>query len=200
VNLAEKSATVVDEIVERELAAYWLQPGERLLIGLPQVHGHVCLRLGTERHLPHKPTRQLPEVSGPARWPLPAADVLDEDWTDDPTIAYYAVARHAGEYAAQVADHCASSLGEARLTLTDRRFALVYATKRLAQAAGETATFITFEETGPEVVREVSAVLGGRSFPPKPVLRFGFEDGSVLYIRDVLASMKAARASSRRVP
>ncbi|MEC3975678.1 hypothetical protein [Amycolatopsis sp. H20-H5] len=197
-NLAEKTATEVDEIVERELTQFWLQPGERLLLGLSQVHGHVSLRLGEVRHLPHVPARELPEVSGPARWPVPSADLPDEDWTDDPALAYHAVAQTPDQFAVRVADHCASSLGEARLTLTDRRFALVYATKRLAKPAEGAGPFTTFEEHRADVVRGVDSMLGGRSFPPKTLLRFTFADGSALHLHDVLAPMKAARALTRR--
>lgn len=190
-------AKSVDEIVERELHQFWLGPGERLIIGCPPAHGYVGLLLDGELTLPYEPSRETPAVTGKTRWPLPASEVLEADWTDDPTIAYWAVARTADQTAARLADHLAGGKGEARLTLSDRRLAVVYPAKML-EGEDPAQPFRTFEEMPSGVVRSVSALYLGRSFPPRPVLQFVFTDGSVVCQRDMLAVTKADRARSRR--
>ncbi|KFZ83279.1 hypothetical protein ED92_05085 [Amycolatopsis sp. MJM2582] len=190
-------AKSVDEIVERELHRFWLAPGERLIIGCPPAHGYVGLVLDGELTLPYSASRETPAVTGKTRWPLPASDVLQGDWTDDPTIAYWVVARTADQTAVRLADHLAGGKGEARLTLSDRRLAVVYPA-RLLEGEDPAQPFRTFEEMPSGVVRSVSALYLGRSFPPRPVLQFVFADGSVVYQRDMLAVTKADRARSRR--
>ncbi|MBE1581072.1 hypothetical protein ACFORH_25150 [Amycolatopsis roodepoortensis] len=190
-------AKSVDEIVERELHQFWLAPGERLVIGCPPAHGYTGLLLDGKLSLPYEPSRETPAVTGKTRWPLPASDVLEGDWTDDPTIAYWAVARTADQTAARLADHLAGGKGEARLTLSDRRLAVVYPAKML-EGEDPAQPFRTFEEMPSGVVRSVSALYVGRSFPPRPVLQFIFADGSVVCQRDMLAVTKADRARSRR--
>ncbi|WP_410601759.1 hypothetical protein [Amycolatopsis sp. lyj-90] len=191
-------AESVDEVVERELHQYWLAPGERLIIGCPPAHGYVGLLLDGELALPYAPARETPAVTGKPRWPLPAPDVLEADWTDDPTIAYWAVARSADQTAVRIADHLAGGHGEARLTLSDRRLAVVYPAKMLEGEDPAAQPFRTFEEMPSGVVRSVSAQYVGRSFPARPVLRFVFADGSAVHQRDLLAVTKATRADSRR--
>jgi hypothetical protein len=115
-DLRIKAETEVDKLVERELTEFWLQPGERLLLGCPPIRGHVGVRLGAERRLPHVPLGDVPRTGlGPSRWPLPANGVHDEDWADDPTVAYWVNAQRPGQFAVRLADHFAASLGEARL-------------------------------------------------------------------------------------
>lgn len=189
-------ARSVDEIVERELHQFWLAPGERLIIGCPPAHGYVGFLLDGKLTLPFSPTRETPAVTGKPRWPLPAEDVLEADWTDDPTIAYWVVARTADQTAARLADHLAGGHGEARLTLSDRRLAVVYPA-RMLEGEDPAQPFRTFDEMPSGVVRSVSALYLGRSFPARPVLQFAFADGSVIYQRDMLAVTKADRAHSR---
>ncbi|MBB5854356.1 hypothetical protein ACFQ05_13680 [Amycolatopsis umgeniensis] len=191
------TAKTVDEIVERELHQFWLAPGERLIIGCPPAHGYVGLLLDGKLTLPYEAARETPAVTGKSRWPLPAPDVLEGDWTDDPTIAYWAVARTADQTAARIADHLAGGRGEARLTLSDRRLAVVYPAKML-EGEDPAQPFRTFDEMPSGIVRSVSAQYLGRSFPARPVLRFVFADGSMVFQRDMLAVTKAARAESRR--
>ncbi|MEV6910290.1 hypothetical protein [Amycolatopsis sp. NPDC051071] len=190
------TAKTVDEIVERELHQFWLAPGERLIIGCPPAYGHVGLLLDGKLSLPYSPTRKTPAVTGKPRWPLPAPDVLEGDWTDDPTIACWVVARTTDQTAARLADHLAGGHGEARLTLSDRRLAVVYPA-RMLEGEDPAQPFRTCEEMPSSVVRSVSALYPGRSFPARPVLQFSFADGSVVCQRDMLAVKKAARASSR---
>ncbi|MFK0246750.1 hypothetical protein ACIQUM_18785 [Amycolatopsis azurea] len=190
-------AKSVDEIVERELHQFWLAPGERLIVGCPPAHGYVGLLLDGKLTLPYEPARETPVVTGKTRWPLPAPDVLEGDWTDDPTIAYWVVARTADQTAARLADHLAGGKGEARLTLSDRRLAVVYPAK-LLEGEDPAQPFRTFEEMPSGVVRSVTALYLGRSFPARPVLQFVFADGSVVYQRDLLAVTRADRARSRR--
>ncbi|AGM02821.1 hypothetical protein [Amycolatopsis keratiniphila] len=190
-------AKSVDEIVEKELHQFWLAPGERLIIGCPPAHGYVGLVLDGELTLPYSAARETPAVTGKTRWPLPASDVLEGDWTDDPTIAYWVVARTADQTAVRLADHLAGGKGEARLTLSDRRLAVVYPA-RLLEGEDPAQPFRTFEEMPSGVVRSVSALYLGRSFPPRPVLQFVFADGSMICQRDMLAVTKADRARSRR--
>ncbi|EMD30113.1 hypothetical protein [Amycolatopsis azurea] len=191
------TAKTVDEIVERELHQFWLAPGERLIVGCPPAHGYVGLLLDGKLTLPYEPSRETPVVTGKTRWPLPAPDVLEGDWTDDPTIAYWVVARTADQTAARLADHLAGGKGEARLTLSDRRLAVVYPAK-LLEGEDPAQPFRTFDEMPSGVVRSVTALYLGRSFPARPVLQFVFADGSVVYQRDLLAVTRADRAHSRR--
>ncbi|MFC3449459.1 hypothetical protein [Amycolatopsis speibonae] len=191
------TAKTVDEIVERELHQFWLAPGERLIVGCPPAHGYVGLLLDGELTLPYAPSRETPAVTGKTRWPLPAPDVLQGDWTDDPTIAYWAVARSADQTAVRLADHLAGGHGEARLTLSDRRLAVVYPAK-LLDGEDPARPFRTFDEMPSGVVRSVTAQYLGRSFPARPVLQFVFADGSIVYQRDLLAVTRADRAHSRR--
>ncbi|WP_340685887.1 hypothetical protein LCL61_05805 [Amycolatopsis coloradensis] len=191
------TAKTVDEIVERELHQFWLAPGERLIIGCPPAHGYVGMLLDGKLTMPYSPSRETPTVTGKTRWPLPASDVLEGDWTDDPTIAYWVVTRTADQTAARLADHLAGGKGEARLTLSDRRLAVVYPA-RMLEGEDPAQPFRTFEEMPPGVVRSVSALYLGRSFPARPVLQFVFADGSVVCQRDMLAVTKADRARSRR--
>lgn len=194
-NLEVTTATKVDKIIERELGGHWLRRGEVLRLGCAPYHAHVALRLGGVRHAPYVPSRQLPKVTGgPGRWPLPG-DVADEDWTDDPALGYWATADDADQVAVRLADHFAGSAGHARLTWTNQRLAVVYPTNRLEGAAG--GPFTTAEEFDARVVVRLDAVLGGRSFPPAPAIRFGFGDGSAVFLRDVLAPTKVPRALSR---
>lgn len=194
-NLEVTTATKVDGIIERELAEHWLRRGEVLRLGCPPYHAHVGLRLGGVRHAPYVPAREVPKVTGgPGRWPLPNDVVPDEDWTDDPALGYWATAAEPGQVAVRLADHFAGSTGHARLTWTNQRLAVVYPTNRLE--GGEGGPFTTAEEFDARVVVRVDAVLGGRSFPPSPAIRFGFADGSAVFLRDVLAPMKVSRALS----
>lgn len=195
-NLEVTTATKVDKIIERELGEHWLRRGEVLRLGCAPYHAHVGLRLGGARHVPYVPSRRLPKVTGgPPRWPLPADVVTDEDWTDDPALGYWATADDVDRVAVRLADHFAGSAGHARLTWTNRRLAVVYPTNRLEGGTG--GPFTTAEEFDAGVVARLDAVLGGRSFPPSPVIRFGFGDGSAVFLRDVLAPMKVPRALSR---
>ncbi|GAA4542751.1 hypothetical protein [Amycolatopsis samaneae] len=195
-DLAVRTATEVDKIVERELTQCWLRPGEVLRLGCPPLYGHVGLRLGAELHVPYTAARETPKVSGaPPRWPVPGA-VPEEDWTDDPALGYWAVARERGQLAVLLADHFAAGAGEARLTWTNQRLAVVYPAKLLAEG-GASGPFTTGEEFDTRAVTGLDALHPGRSFPPRPVLRFGFADGSAVFLRDVLAPLKVARARQR---
>lgn len=193
------TAKTVDEVVERELHQFWLAPGERLIIGCPPAHGHTGLLLDGKLELPYQASRETPRVKGKPRWPLPAEGVLDENWTDDPTIAYWVVAQRRDQVAAGLAEHLAGGCGEARLTWSDRRLAVVYPARLLEGEETDPARpFRTFDELPSNVVRSVAARYLGRSFPPRPVLEFVFADGSMVYQRDMLAVTKAARAHSRQ--
>ncbi|MGW4521552.1 hypothetical protein [Amycolatopsis sp. NPDC004378] len=194
-NLEATTAAKVDKIIERELGSHWLRRGEVLRLGCAPYHAHVGVRLGGVRHAPYVPGRELPKVTEPpGRWPLPTDVVADEDWTDDPALGYWATAGDAGQVAVRLADHFAASVGHARLTWTNQRLAVVYPTSRLVGGSG--GPFTTAEEFDARVVVRLDAVLGGHSFPPSPSIRFGFGDGSAVFLRDALAPMKVSRALS----
>lgn len=194
--LETTTAAKVDEIIEREYRGHWLRPGEVLRLGCAPHHAHVGLRLGGVRHAPYMPAREVPKLTGgPGRWPLPTDAVADEDWADDPALGYWAVADHPGRLAVRLADHFAGGAGHARLTWTNQRLAVVYPTSRLEGGAG--GPFTTAEEFDPRVVVRLDAVPGGPSFPPSPSIRFGFGDGSAVFLRDALAAVKVPRALSR---
>jgi len=199
-----KMATEIDQIIEREYQEHWLHRGETLLIGCPPVHGYVGLRLGPVFQVPYLPdhslNRDIPKVTtAPGRWPLPAALPNRDrtDWTDDPTLAFWVEASSPDQVAVRIADHLATSAGAARLTWSNKRLALVYPTKFLAVAETK-EPFTTAEEFPSTVVTRLDFVLSGRSFPPRPAVCFSFTDGSVVYLRDLLASKKVTRALSRR--
>jgi hypothetical protein len=193
VKLETKTATKDDEIIRRELGGYWLRPGEVLRLGCAPHYAHVGLSLGGVRHAPYVPARETPKLtSGPGRWPLPTAEVADEDWADDPALGYWATADDPGQLAVRLADHFAGGAGHARLTWTNQRLAVVYPTSLLEGATG--GPFTTAEEFDARVVARLDAVPGGPSFPPSPSIRFGFTDGSAVFLRDALASMKVSRA------
>ncbi|MGW4482838.1 hypothetical protein ACWEOE_03265 [Amycolatopsis sp. NPDC004368] len=192
-----KQAGEVDEIIERDYAKVWLRRKEKLLLACPPAHGHVLAWVGGVRHLPYAPAREPVKVTtAPGRWPTPAG-LPDEDWTDDPSLAYRVDAASSADLAVRIADHLAFSAGAARLTWTDRRLALVYPTKFVVSPEAKNL-FVTAEEFPPDAVTRLDAVTPGRSFPPEPGMRFTFADGSVLTQRDLLASMKVRRALSRR--
>ncbi|WP_326567626.1 hypothetical protein VSH64_38250 [Amycolatopsis rhabdoformis] len=197
-NTAElKQATEVDEIIERDYAKAWLQRKERLLLACPPAHGHVIAWVGGSLQLPYAPAREPIRVTtAPGRWPTPAG-LPDEDWTDDPSLAYRMEATTPSDVAARIADHLASSAGTARLTWTDRRLALVYPTKFVAAPATKDF-FVTVEEFPANTVTRLDAITPGRSFPPEPAIHFTFSDGSSLTQRDLLAPLKVRRALSRR--
>lgn len=191
-----------DEIVETELTRHWLDDGERLLLGCPPVRAHVGALVGGRRHVPYAPARDLPAVRGDRpRWPLPVENLPAEDWTDDPTLGYWATADHADRIALRIADHLAASHGEARVVVTDRRIAVVYPTAVLAGAASgevvDAPVFTTFEERDVEHLAALDAPFLGHSIPPRPVIAFHFTDGSQLYTRDVHAVLKVRRARDR---
>ncbi|MEU0536939.1 hypothetical protein [Amycolatopsis tolypomycina] len=195
-DLEVRTAEKVDEIIEREYHGHWLRSGEVLRLGCPPYHAHVGLRLGGVRHAPYVPAREVPAVTdGTPRWPLPTDAVSDEHWADDPALGYWAIADDPGQVAVRLADHFAGSGGHARLTWTHQRLAIVYPTSRLAGGTG--GPFTTAEEFDPQVVTRLDAVPGGPSFPPSPSIRFGFADGSAVFLREALAAMKVARALSR---
>lgn len=194
-----RQAAQNDEIVETELARYWLAEGERLILGCPPIRAHVGAFVGGRRRAPHVPSRQLPEVRlERPRWPLPVENLPPEDWTDDPTLGHWVRADHEGQIAVRLADHLAVSHGEARVVVTDRRIAVVYPTKHLAgDPAPDSGVFATFEEMDVGHLEALDAPFLGRSVPPRPVIAFRFADGSELYSRDVHAVMKVRRARER---
>lgn len=182
-----------DEVVTEELTRHWLRRGERLGFGTPPLREYVRSNIGRQVRLPHEPLHQVPtfdlEKLGKPRWPLPSTEVLEEDWTDDPTVGHFAYAQHPDQLAVHFADHFANSYGEARLAVSDRRVAVVYPSKFLGTTGG---LFTTCCEVDTRQVR-LSAPFAGRSAPPPRVVRVGFGDGSVLLLRAPLAAELVAR-------
>jgi hypothetical protein len=197
--LMNLESRTVAEIAEAEMARFWLRPGERLVLAVDPMRGYAAAVVGGQHRVPHAAGRPMPTVNtAPPEWPLPVSGVLD-DWTDDPTLAYWAVAQSPDQLAIRVADHFAASFGDARLALTDQRAAVLYPTKILTESSSD-GPFTTFEEIPATAVRGFTAVLSGRSAPPCPVLRIDFADGSTLLVGDVLAVSKVARARGRSQP
>jgi hypothetical protein len=190
-DLALETMTHLNDVVERELTELWLRPGERLVLTTAPIMGHVGVQLPGERLVPYTPSRPMPAVNnGPARWPLPNETFLNEDWPDDPTLCYWVHARGLQQQAVRYADYFAATFGTARLTLTDQRLAIVTPTKFLVDPPEPARPLTTFEETGTHVVRGFSAAVSGPSVPPRPLLRVDFTDGSTLFTKDLLASVK----------
>lgn len=189
-DIPTRTAIELNRIVTAEVTEMWLRPGERLLVsGIPAC-GHVGALIAGQRYVPYTPTRVVPAMKDPTRWPLPAREVRPEDWPDDPTLGYWATARDPNQYAIRAADILAATHGLARLTITDRRVALLCPTKFLVEPPEPTQPLTAFEETGSGIVRGFSAAITGVSVPPKPLLRVDFNDGSTLFARDLLAPTK----------
>lgn len=192
-DLLAKQLRKNDETVTEELNRHWVHKGERLAFGTPPLREYVRASIGGQSRLPHEPLHQMPgfdvEKLGERRWPLPSPEILEEDWTDDPTVGHFASARQPDQLAVHFADHFANSHGEARLAVSDRRVALVYPSKFLGRTGG---LFTTFCETDPRQVR-ISAPYAGRSAPPPRVVRVDFSDGSTLMLRAPFAAELVAR-------
>ncbi|RZS45134.1 hypothetical protein EV193_1011021 [Herbihabitans rhizosphaerae] len=167
-----------------DLAA-WLQPGERLMVRLPAVPGWVGARIGGTQAIPYTPARRMPEVhADPPRWPLPTERPMDdEDWPDDPTLAYWVWARDPEQDAVRFADHFAAGRAQATLVITDRRLAIVYP-RRVLEPPAEPAPegYTTFEESAGPSLRALTAPHVGRSAPPSSAVRLDFHDGSTLLV------------------
>ncbi len=190
--MTDLESRTVNEVAEAEVTKFWLRPGERLVLSVDPMRGYAATAIGGQYRVPHMAIGPTPAVTtDPPKWPLPVRGALD-DWTDDPTLAYWAVAQSPDQHAIRVADHLAASYGDARLVLTDQRAAVLYPSKILAEPSPD-GPFTTFEQTPAAAVRGFVAMLSGRSVPPCPVLRIDFADGSMLLVRDVLAAQKVAR-------
>jgi hypothetical protein len=190
--LMNLEARKIAEVVEADVTRFWLRPGERLVLAGDPMRGYAAAMVGGQHRVPHAADRPMPAVKvDPPEWPLPVSGVLD-DWTDDPTLAYWAVAQSPDQLAIRFADHFATSFGDARLVLSDQRLAVLYPSTILAEPSE--GPFTTFEETSARAVRGFTAVFSGRSVPPSRVLRVDFADGSTLLFKDVLAAEKVAKA------
>ncbi|MGW0517228.1 hypothetical protein [Crossiella sp. NPDC003009] len=191
-----------DKIVEAELTQFWIQRGERLLLGCPPVRGYVCAWLAGQTRLPHEPISAMPELDlGRHRWPLPAkitatSPAPAEDWAEDPTVGYWAAATDPAADAIRLADHLAHSRGEARLVLTDQRVAIVYPTK-LFQPKNPATVFTTGLELPAGRIAGVRAPFVGRGVPMPRVLEITFAEGSVLQLRLPQAAARVQRALAR---
>ncbi|MDX8145854.1 hypothetical protein SK854_27355 [Lentzea sp. BCCO 10_0061] len=179
--LLENPAVADDEVVVSELTKFWLRPGERLVLGLPPIVGHVGGVVGGEVRLPLVASSPMPalELDG-QRWPLPAPP-SPQDWTDDPTLGYWVDAPAASCLAVSLADHFAFSRGNARLAVSDQRVAVVYPT-RLFEAK-PSSVFTTFAEIPSSAVRSLETPCTGASLPARPIVRLTFADGSALALR-----------------
>ncbi|MEV4312187.1 hypothetical protein [Actinocrispum sp. NPDC049592] len=193
--MTDLEARTVNEVVEAEVTQFWLRPGERLVLAVDPMRGYAATVVGGQVRVPHVAIRPTPAVTTePPKWPLPVQGALD-DWTDDPTLAYWAAGQSPDQLAIRVADHLAASHGDARLVLTDQRVAVLYPSKILAEPSPD-GPFTTFEQAPATAVRGFVALLSGRSVPPCPVLRIDFADGSTLLVRDVLAAKKVVRSQT----
>ncbi|CAL9407007.1 hypothetical protein SUDANB95_01572 [Actinosynnema sp. ALI-1.44] len=192
---------VHDEVVERELGQFWLDPGERLLLGLPPIEAHVVARIGADAVVPFRAVGTVPLLElGKEHWPLPTEHVAanpDVDWVDDPSVGYFVLARQSSDAAVRLADHFAHSRGQARLAVSDRRVAVVYPTKLLSR--DPQTVFTTHAEIPASQVARLDSVFVGNSLGVPPVVRLSFVDGSVLHLRDAFAGGKVRRALERAV-
>ncbi|HEX7303355.1 hypothetical protein [Lentzea sp.] len=182
VELPSASPTpVADDVVVRELTEFWLRRGERLVLGLPPVVGHVGGVVGGALHVPWTAAGPMPAVElDKSRWPLPAPP-SPPDWVDDPTLGYWVEAPSATSAAVSLADHFAFSRGNARLAVSDQRVAVVYPTHLFE--AKPSSVFTTFAEVPRGAVRSVENTHAGFSLPARPVVRLTFADGSALAAR-----------------
>ncbi|MCP2165788.1 hypothetical protein [Goodfellowiella coeruleoviolacea] len=193
-----------DAIIETELAKYWLQPGERLLLGTMPLNGYVGARIDSELHIPYQSATELPaHALGRCRWPLPSEALretprLDEDWVEDPTLAYWVDAPHPNTDAVRMADHFAHTRGTARLVLSDQRTAVIYPARLFDPKDFQPAEPMrTFYELPPSRVAGLSAPFVGRSIPPRRVIRLDFTDGSTIMLRDPHSGGRVDRALRR---
>ncbi|MBN6035344.1 hypothetical protein JYK18_10620 [Amycolatopsis sp. 195334CR] len=176
------------------MTGHWLHPGERLVLACAPINGYTGVVLDGELRLPHEPLGEVPEVElGRLKWPRPAdrtSQAGGEDWVDDPTVAFWAHATRPDQHAVRFADHFAHTRGDARLTLTSHRAAVVYPTRLLADADADRNPFTTFGELPASSIRSLSAEIVGRTLPSAPVIRLDFADGSTLLVRDPLTSRR----------
>ncbi|QFU85477.1 hypothetical protein [Amycolatopsis sp. YIM 10] len=184
------------KIVTKEVTGHWLRPGERLVLACAPINGYTGVLLDGELRLPHEPLGDVPEVKlGKLKWPRPADWTMrtaGADWADDPTVAFWAHATRPEQDAVRFADHFAHTRGDARLTLTSHRAAVVYPTRLLADAAADAARnpFTTFSEVPASSIRGLTAEPAGCGVPSAPVVRLDFTDGSTLLVRDPLTSRR----------
>ncbi|MGA6165876.1 hypothetical protein [Amycolatopsis magusensis] len=183
------------KIVTKEMSGHWLRSGERLVLACAPINGYTGVQLGDDLRLPHEPLGEVPEVElGKLKWPRPADWTLrtqGADWADDPTVAFWAHATRPDQDAVRFADHLAHTRGDARLTLTTTRAAVVYPSSLLTDPGD--GPFTTFCEVDASRVRRLSADRGDRSVPASPVIRLDFTDDSVLLVRDPLTSRRLGR-------
>ncbi|SDG25261.1 hypothetical protein SAMN05216553_106403 [Lentzea fradiae] len=174
-------APVSDEVVVRELTRFWLRPGEHLVLGLPPIAGHVGGVVGGTLHVPWTAVGDTPALEpAETRWLLPAPP-SPPDWIDDPALGYWLEAPDTSCAAVRLADHFASSRGNARLAVSDQRVAVVYPSHLLATKPS--TVFTTFAEIPRTAVRSMEHARAGLSLPARPVVRLTFADGSVLTLR-----------------
>ncbi|RZQ62042.1 hypothetical protein [Amycolatopsis suaedae] len=190
-----RTARKAGEAAAKEVGKLWLRKGERLLLTLPPLFGYSGALIGGVRGVPHVAPDDLPALRlDRCRWPLPADG--DLEWTEDPTVAYWAEAADRRQDAVRFLDGLAASRGIARFTMTTQRVALLLPAGMLTEPGGRTG-LVELYEVEPGRVRGLRSQFLGRSVPPVRTVTVDFADGSTLWLRDRLAAEKVAAALSR---
>ncbi|PPK68281.1 hypothetical protein V5P93_004616 [Actinokineospora auranticolor] len=117
-------------LYEETVASQWCAPGERLLVLLGPREGNIASRIGGQPRFPHPPADDVPELV-PIKddWPELsdfAVRLPDDEWVDEPSLAWFAEAPTAGHDAVVAAGYLAAGNGQVGLAITDRRVAVLF--------------------------------------------------------------------------
>ncbi|SFT55560.1 hypothetical protein SAMN04487904_103395 [Actinopolyspora lacussalsi subsp. righensis] len=116
---------------ENRIKETWALPDEEFESVITTSPKHAASIVNGEPHIPHTPLSETPgvELDRP-EWPLPSEIIsngcfLEDEWANDPTIGYLAVATSPKHEAVRVVDHLSVGYERSALVITDRRLAVV---------------------------------------------------------------------------
>ncbi|WP_258341882.1 hypothetical protein [Saccharopolyspora gregorii] len=130
-DLNELDRELLDRKWSAKLREKWAADGEELRwLVLPE-QGYVGSTVSGRTSVPHEPLNDVePSHVDRTGWPLPSDLVtsgryLGDEWADDPSIMWWAVADDPGRAAVRFGDHLTAVVGEAFLVLSSERLAVV---------------------------------------------------------------------------
>ncbi|MEU6130471.1 hypothetical protein ABZ805_14965 [Saccharopolyspora sp. NPDC047091] len=229
---AEKNRFIAEW--KTRLADNWTESGESvawLMLPMRGYTGSIVAGGMTAPHIPAPGTRQWVECQ--PNWPLPSDPVtsgtcMNDEWADDPSVVWWALADVADRVAVRFADHVATAHGNVVLVLTSARLALVAeqgkidddsqpdeeATGWLGRARAAAAQVqktaeglgsrkdaklpVSYFEVPIENIAAVASRRTGRSIPPAHFLEVSFTDRSTLLIRKRTAGDYVDKSGSLR--
>ncbi|MCA1229768.1 hypothetical protein [Saccharopolyspora sp. 6M] len=229
---AEKNRLIAEW--KTRLDSDWLRPGESvawLMLPMRGYAGSIVAGGVTAPHIPSPGTRQW--VDGPPNWPLPSDPVtsgtcMNDEWADDPSVVWWALAEAADRTAVRFADHVAAAHGNIVVVLTSGRLALVAEQGKIdddPQPDGEPTGWLGRARAAAAQVQKTAEGLGsrkdaklpisyfevpvgdiaavdsrrtGRSIPHSHFLEVNFTDRSTLLIRKMTAGNYVDKSGSLR--